>query len=67
MTFYPNIPDANPDDCRGEHYFDEGFGKYGDADTPWNERIVLYLKSLGITEKEIETVRAILLEPATTP
>ena len=67
VTFYPDIPDANPGDWRGEHHFDEGFGKYGDADTPWNERIVLYLKSLGITEKEIETVRAILLEPATTP
>ena len=67
VTFYPDIPDANPGDWRGEHYFDEGFGKYGAADTPWDERIVLYLKSLGITEKEIETVRAILLEPATTP
>jgi hypothetical protein len=67
VTFYPDMPDANPGDWRGEHHFDEGFGKYGDADTPWNERIVLYLKSLGITEKEIETVRAILLEPATTP
>ena len=63
VTFYPNIPDANPDDWRGEHYFDEGFGKYGDPDTPWNERIILYLKAQGITDAEIEVVRSIMLEP----
>ena len=62
VTFYPDIPDANPDDWRGEHHFDEGFGKYGNADTPWNERIILFLKGQGITDAEIEAVRAIMLE-----
>ena len=63
VTFYPDIPDAKPNDWRGEHHFDEGFGKYGDANTPWDERIILYLKAQGITDAEIEAVRAIMLEP----
>ncbi len=62
VTFYPYIPDANPDDWRGERHFDEGFGKYGDADAPWDERIILYLKGQGITDAEIEKFRAIMLE-----
>ena len=64
-TFYPNIPDENPDPdfWRRESHFNDGFAKYGDVDTPWNERIVLYLKSCGITDAEIETFRAMMLEP----
>ena len=63
-TFYPNIPDGHPDPdfwCRESH-FNNGFAKYGDADTPWNERIVLYLKACGITDGEIRTFREIMLE-----
>ena len=63
-TFYPNIPDEHPDPdfwCRESH-FNNGFAKYGDADTPWNERIVLYLKACGITDGEIRTFREIMLE-----
>ena len=63
-TFYPRIPDENPDPefwCRESH-FNEGFAKYGDADTSWTERIVLYLKDCGITDAEIEAVRRIMLE-----
>ena len=63
-TFYPNIPDDNPDPkywCRESH-FNDGFSKYGEADTPWNDRIVLYLKDCGITDAEIETFRRIMLE-----
>ena len=56
-------PDAKPNDWRGEHHLDEGFGKYGDASTPWDERIILYLKAQGINDAEIEAVRAIMLEP----
>ena len=63
-TFYPMIPDENPDPnfwCRESH-FNEGFAKYGDAATPWNDRIVLYLKDCGITDAEINTFRKIMLE-----
>ena len=63
-TFYPNIPDENPDPdfWRRESHFNEGFAKYGDADTPWQDRIVLYLKACGITDAEIEAFRGIMLE-----
>lgn len=63
-TFYPRIPDENPDPnhwCRESH-FNDGFAKYGDADTPWNERVVLYLKACGITDAEIAAFRDIMLE-----
>lgn len=63
-TFYPNIPDENPNPkfwCRESH-FNEGFAKYGDADTPWADRIVLYLKDCGITDAEIDAFRGIMLE-----
>ena len=62
-TFYPNIPDANPDPdfwCRESH-FNVGFAKYGEAGTPWNERVVLYLKACGITDAEIAAFREIML------
>ncbi|MBQ0033515.1 MAG: tyrosine-protein phosphatase [bacterium] len=63
-TFYPRIPDENGDLnhwCRESH-FNDGIGKYGDADTPWNERVALYLKACGITDDEIRTFREIMLE-----
>ena len=62
-TFYPRIPDESKDPdfwCRESH-FNDGIGKYGDADTPWNDRVVLYLKDCGITAEEIEAFRAIML------
>jgi protein-tyrosine phosphatase len=61
VTFYPDMPDARPDDWRGERHFDEGFGKYGDADAPWEQRVVLYLKKHGITDGEIAAFRSIML------
>ena len=63
-TFYPRIPDENPDPdfwCRESH-FNDGFSKYGDANTPWNEKVVLYLKDCGITDAEIAAFRKIMLE-----
>lgn len=62
ITFYPDMPDSRPDDWRGQRHFDDGFGKYGDADTSWNERIILFLKECGITDAEIEAFRSIMLE-----
>ena len=63
-TFYPRIPDENKDPnywCRESH-FNNGFAKYGDASTPWNDRVILYLKDCGITDAEIEAFRKIMLE-----
>ena len=63
-TFYPSVPDENPDTkfWRRESHFSDGFAKYGDADTSWNDRIVLYLRSCGITDEEIARFREIMLE-----
>ena len=67
-TFYPNIPGAKEKEG-GEHvwnsewHFNEGFGKYGDSNSTWNERIELYLLDCGITHDEIERFRSIMLEP----
>ena len=63
-TFYPNIPDENPDPaywCRESHFID-GLSKYGDPKTAWNECVVLYLKDCGVTDEEIKTFREIMLE-----
>lgn len=63
-TFYPNIPDENPDPdfwCRESH-FNEGFGKYGDKDTSWDQRVILYLKDCGVTDEQLESFRSIMLE-----
>ena len=63
-TFYPNIPDANPDPdfwCRESH-FNNGFGKYGTDGDSWNRRIELYLLDCGVTKEEIEAFRSIMLE-----
>lgn len=47
---------------RGEWHFETGFAKYGNKDSSWNERIVLYLKECGITKNEIKKFREIMLE-----
>jgi len=63
-TFYPSIPDKDASGklvWNSESHFNNGFGKYGDADATWNERIVLYLKDCGVTDAEIEKFRAIML------
>ena len=65
-TFYPNIPDENPDPnywCRESH-FNNGFSKYGKEGDSWNRRIELYLLDCGVTEAEIAAFRDIMLEPA---
>ena len=64
QTFYPRIPDANPDPnfwCRESH-FNAGFAKYGKEGDSWNRRIELYLLDCGITPEEIKTFREIMLE-----
>ena len=65
-TFYPRIPDANPDPdfwCRESH-FNDGFAKYGEEGDSWNRRIELYLLDCGVTADEIAAFRSIMLEPA---
>jgi hypothetical protein len=65
-TFYPKIPDENPDPhywCRESH-FNDGFSKYGKEGDSWNRRIELYLLDCGVTEAEIATFRDIMLESA---
>lgn len=65
-TFYPTLPEMRSEYkdhsfwC-GEWHFDDGFAKYGDADTPWNKRIELYLLACGVTKEEIEKFRSIML------
>ncbi|MCR5752411.1 MAG: tyrosine-protein phosphatase [Kiritimatiellae bacterium] len=66
-TFYPLLPElesgyTGKDYWRREQYFDEGFSKYGDADTPWNKRIELYLLDCGVTKEEIARFRSIMLD-----
>ena len=63
-TFYPKIPDVNPDPnfwCRESH-FNDGFSKYGKDGDSWNRRIELYLLDCGVTRAEIEKFRSIMLE-----
>ena len=63
-TFYPRIPDANPDPhfwCRESH-FNKGFSKYGKEGDSWNRRIELYLLDCGVTKEEIQAFRLIMLE-----
>jgi protein-tyrosine phosphatase len=68
-TLYPDrIPELRSDysgkrGWRSKEYFDDGFAKYGDANTSWNDRVVLYLLDCGITKEEIERFRSIMLEP----
>ena len=66
-TFYPSLPELEkgyngPTYWRREQYFDEGFAKYGDANSSWNERIELYLLDCGVTKEEIAKFRSIMLE-----
>ena len=68
-TFYPNIPDENPDPdfwCRESH-FNAGFARYGGEGTSWNDRIVLYLKDCGVTDGEIAKFRSLMLEGGAAP
>ena len=63
-TFYPKIPDANPDPnfwCRESH-FSDGLSKYGREGDSWTRRVELYLLDCGVTEFEIAAFRAIMLE-----
>ena len=66
-TFYPTLPEMRSEYkdhtfwC-GEWHFDDGFAKYGDAKSTWNERIELYLLDCGVTKEEIEKFRSIMLE-----
>ena len=63
-TFYPRIPDANPDPehwCRESH-FNVGFARYGKDGDSWNRRIELYLLDCGVTADEIATFREIMIE-----
>ena len=63
-TFYPRIPDENPDPkfwCRESH-FNDGFSKYGKDGDGWCRRAELYLKDCGITDEEIAKFREIMLE-----
>ena len=68
-TLYPDrLPGLRSDysskkGWRSKEHFDEGFAKYGDVNTPWNDRVVLYLLDCGITKAEIERFRSIMLEP----
>ena len=64
-TFYPLIPDQHakdPDFWRRESHFNDGFSRYGDEKSSWNDRIVLYLKDCGVTDAEIGAFRAIMLQ-----
>ena len=63
-TFYPRIPDANPDPnfwCRESH-FNKGLSKYGRPEDSWQRRAELYLLDCGVTEDEIARFRKIMLE-----
>ena len=66
-TFYPSIP-GDSETFGVKHVWNsawhlpEGFSKYGREDSSWNERIELYLKDCGISDAELETFRAIMLE-----
>ena len=66
-TFYPTLPELEkgyngPTYWRREQYFDEGFAKYGDENSTWNERIELYLLDCEVTKEEIAKFRSIMLE-----
>ena len=66
-TFYPTLPEmrkdyTGPSYWCGENHFNDGFAKYGDASTSWNDRIELYLLDCGVTKEEIAKFRSIMLE-----
>jgi len=63
-TFYPRIPDENPDPkfwCRESH-FNNGLSKYGEEGDSWSRRVELYLLDCGVTKEEIAAFRSIMLE-----
>lgn len=63
-TYYPDIPDAdpNPDRWNRESHFNDGFARYGAPDDTWGRRIELYLLECGIQPEEIAAFREIMLE-----
>jgi len=63
-TYYPKIPYRNKKGeipWNSERHFEDGFRAYGDENSSWNDRIVLYVKSCGVTDEEIATFRSIML------
>ena len=66
LTMYPHsFTDARQPEFKDERKLgiDRGLMLYGDADTPWNKRIELFVLAAGITPEEIAKFRAIMLEP----
>ena len=63
-TFYPMVPDDNPDGnyWRRLSHLDHGFSKYGKDGDSWSRRIELYLQDCGVTEAEMRAFREIMLE-----
>lgn len=63
-TFYPMVPDDNPDKgyWRRLSHLDQGFSKYGKNGDSWSRRIELYLQDCGVTEAEMRAFREIVLE-----
>ncbi len=64
-TFYPNVPIRDADGklpWNSELHFENGFSKHGKEGDSWNRRIELYLLDCGVTEREIEKFRSIMLE-----
>jgi len=64
-TFYPSIPDIDnankPEHWQKEAHLTNGFAQYGDDESSWCDRIVLYLKDCGIEDAEIAKFRSIML------
>ena len=64
-TFYPEMPWVDdPKHGRGTQHFDKGFGTYeGPSGGTLQHRIALYLLDCGVTRKELQQFRDIMLEP----
>lgn len=60
-TFYPAFPKER-DGILGEVHFYNGISAYGKADDTWQHRVELYLLDCGITKKEIDIFREIMLK-----
>ena len=63
LTFYSGLAElaSTTEHWRSEQHFNDGLDKYGDADTPLQRRIELYLLDCGVTQEEIERFRSIML------
>lgn len=68
-TFYPDgLPEVKSGysgkrEWRSIGWLDDGFARFGDVDSSWNDRVVQYLMACGVTRTEIEKFREIMLEP----